>query len=155
LEAVPVEHRSDIGRAGADLHSEVCTMTGRDQDLGGGIAPAVMAWGDEACDRFQADWNAGPDPQIEDYLASTGEPGRAVLLEALVRLECGLRSRAGEQPNGEAYRRRFPRDAAVVDTIFGPVPDRSGADGTIDHDTSPALRLAESRSTWIGPYRLG
>jgi eukaryotic-like serine/threonine-protein kinase len=130
-------------------------MTRPDPEMGWGIAPTVMAWIDEACDRFEGDWNAGRNPNIEDYLTSTAESRRAPLLEALLRVERALRCRAGEEPTAEAYRRRFPHDAAVVDTVFGPLPRISAQEETTDQDASTAVRTTDAPSSYIGPYKLG
>jgi serine/threonine-protein kinase len=63
---------------------------------------------DEACDRFEAAWKAGPRPAVEDYLAGVAGPERPALLRELVKLDLYYRCRAGEAPRSEDYRSRFP-----------------------------------------------
>jgi serine/threonine-protein kinase len=85
-------------------------------------------WIDEAADRFEGDWKRGPGrPRIEDYLADRPGPGRAPLLEELMRVERELRRADGEAPDPEEYLRRFPDDHAAVAAVFGlepPPPER-------------------------------
>jgi eukaryotic-like serine/threonine-protein kinase len=77
-------------------------------------------WIDEAADRFESAWKRGGDrPRIEDFLVGRSEPGRTVLLQELLRVECELRKIAGETPPPEEYRERFPDDAAAIDAVFG------------------------------------
>jgi hypothetical protein len=67
---------------------------------------------DEVCLRFEAAWKEGRRPRIEDELGRVPEADRAVVLCELVALELALRARAGEKPDPEEYRARFP--GAVV-----------------------------------------
>jgi WD40 repeat protein/predicted Ser/Thr protein kinase len=63
---------------------------------------------DRVCTAFEAAWRAGRRPRVEDCLA--GEPGAVAraLLPELLLVELEYRRRAGEQPQVEEYRRRFP-----------------------------------------------
>jgi eukaryotic-like serine/threonine-protein kinase len=70
---------------------------------------------DPVCDQFEAAWKAwhgtqdtGPRPRLDDFLGAAAAPERAVLLRELVLLEIYYRRRAGESPNAEDYRTRFP-----------------------------------------------
>jgi WD40 repeat protein/serine/threonine protein kinase/tetratricopeptide (TPR) repeat protein len=63
---------------------------------------------DQACDRFEAAWQSGPRPHIEDYLGETPEPERSVLLAELFKIELAYRQRAGETPRPDDYQQRFP-----------------------------------------------
>jgi len=62
----------------------------------------------EVGDRFERAWQAGPRPCIEDYLGDTPEPERSALLRELIALDMAYRRQAGEQPQPEYYRERFP-----------------------------------------------
>jgi serine/threonine-protein kinase len=78
---------------------------------------------DAVCYRFELAWKAaaaaGPRPRIEDYLAEAPEPGRAALLRELIALEIAYRRRAGEQPQLDEYRGRFPfLDWAQLSTLL-------------------------------------
>lgn len=102
-------------------------------------------WIDAQADRFEREWNSGADrPRIEDYLASQTGPERNHLLSELLRMERELRENAGEKPEVEEYRLRFPDDRAVVDAAFGigdRVPRPKASPG-------PPLRTACSWASW-------
>ena len=51
---------------------------------------------------------AGARPSIEEHLADASEPLRSPLLRELVALDIEYRRRAGEEPNLDGYRQRFP-----------------------------------------------
>jgi tetratricopeptide (TPR) repeat protein len=63
---------------------------------------------DDACLRFEAAWNGGERPRIEDYLGAAAGEERASLLRELVPIEAFHRRAAGERPSAEEYRSRFP-----------------------------------------------
>jgi tRNA A-37 threonylcarbamoyl transferase component Bud32/Flp pilus assembly protein TadD len=63
---------------------------------------------DSLCDEFEEAWKAGRRPRIEEQLAEVGEPECFELLRELVRLELHYRRAAGEDPQTEQYRERFP-----------------------------------------------
>ena len=69
---------------------------------------ADWSWINEAAERFEQAWKKGPRPRIEDFLAKEPEPRQPPLLSELLRVECELRTKAGERPTAEEYRRRFP-----------------------------------------------
>jgi serine/threonine protein kinase/formylglycine-generating enzyme required for sulfatase activity len=73
---------------------------------------------DEVCERFEAVWQDGQRPQIEEYLADTPEPGRSLLLQELLKLEVEYRCRNGETPLGEEYRQRFPKHLELLAAVF-------------------------------------
>ena len=65
---------------------------------------AVMSV-DRACDEFEAAWQAGGRPRIEDYLAAGST--RAVMLAELIPIEVEYRRRR-ECPRPDEYAARFP-----------------------------------------------
>jgi len=76
---------------------------------------------DVAADQFERAWKAGQAPRIEDYLAGAAVKRRSRLFEELLKVEWELRSREGDLPNLEEYRRRFPDLAEVSDrNLAGP-----------------------------------
>src|SRR5262245_8492758 len=77
---------------------------------------------DAACLRFEAAWQAGQRPRIEDYLGETCEPTRPALLGELLRLELEYRSRKGEQPTEEEDRCRFPGHGTLVRQVLAGLP---------------------------------
>ena len=80
----------------------------------------------EAVGRFERAWKAGVTRPIEDFLAGLDEPRRRTLLHELLRVELAMRRRANEKPSQEEYRKRFPKDHAVIDAVFGPDSHRAG-----------------------------
>jgi formylglycine-generating enzyme required for sulfatase activity len=83
-----------------------------------GEADAESSAIDRAADRFERDWKAGRVPLIEDYLAGAPGERRGRLFEELLYVERELRSRSGDLPDAEDYRRRFPDFADVIDRNF-------------------------------------
>ena len=53
---------------------------------------------DRICDRFEATWQAGERPRIEDFLGQVADTYRAFLLRDLLAAELNARRRLGEQP---------------------------------------------------------
>src|SRR5262245_29524688 len=79
-----------------------------DSLLGPPKPPEVQRRLNQACDAFEAAWQAGSRPAIEPFLADVPEPERAELLAELVLLEVHYRRHAGEKPDVNDYRGRFP-----------------------------------------------
>ena len=42
----------------------------------GSVDPSLLRQVDEICDAFEREWNAGGQPQIEQYLADVADPLR-------------------------------------------------------------------------------
>jgi eukaryotic-like serine/threonine-protein kinase len=78
-------------------------------------ARQVDAW----CDRFETDWKGGGKPRIEDYQGAAPGPLHADLIPELVALEVALRRAAGESPDLDDYRRRFPGPDGWLDATLG------------------------------------
>jgi serine/threonine-protein kinase len=72
----------------------------------------------DVCDRFEAAWQAGARPRLEDYLADCPEPARPALLAELLPLELAYLRGAGEAPAAAEYRARFPGHDALIDGAF-------------------------------------
>ena len=85
------------------------------------IAAAV----DRACDRFEAAWNSGSRPRIEDYLVGVDEPGRSQLFRELLAEDLRRRAALGEPTSAEDYGARFPDLAEIVDEAMGSAPGES------------------------------
>jgi tRNA A-37 threonylcarbamoyl transferase component Bud32 len=71
-----------------------------------------------ACARFEADWEAGRRPRLEDFLAEAEGPDRPALLRELLALDLAYRLRGGEAPTPEEYHRRLPGHTAVIEHAF-------------------------------------
>src|SRR5262249_5739441 len=136
VEAGGVHQRRDRGEAG------VCRADGRAEapahppplGPGGGavsessstggetLAPTKARLVDQVCDRFEAAWQAGQPPRIEDYLPEVPEPEHPDLLRELLVLELAYRRRSGERPTPADYRSRFPAHRTLIDTVFTASP---------------------------------
>ena len=89
------------------------------------IPTADWSWINAAADRFERACSRGRRPRIEDYLVDVDQDRVPALLEELLRVECELRRRGGEEPTAEEYRVRFPDQVGVLGAVFGsnpPVP---------------------------------
>jgi serine/threonine protein kinase/formylglycine-generating enzyme required for sulfatase activity len=92
--------------------------------------PAVARHVDQACLGFEAAWREGGRPRIEQELGPATGPLRSALLSELVALELALRVRAGERPDPEEYRGRFPEDADLLAAAFAEMEPVETAAGT-------------------------
>jgi serine/threonine protein kinase len=90
---------------------------------------------DAVCSQFEADWNAGRGPAIEDYLAKGSGDEQPLLLRELLSLELGLRRRAGANPAASEYVRRYPEQEAIVLQVFRKLASASPTDGDLPLDT--------------------
>jgi formylglycine-generating enzyme required for sulfatase activity len=82
---------------------------------------------DRICDRFEAAWNAGLRPKIEEFLKDTPAGVQADLLPELVILDLQCRRQVGETPRPEDYLTRLPtldRDW-LVQQIASPIAEGS------------------------------
>ena len=69
---------------------------------------------DAACLRFEAAWQAGQRPRIEEYLGQTQEPTRSALLAELLRLDLEYRHRNGEATAEHEYTSRLEGEPGEV-----------------------------------------
>ena len=105
---------------------------------------------DRILNRFEADWaewNERRPPRIEDYLDGMGGEERAALLRELIAVEAEIRARAGLAFDPDDVRRRFPRDAVVIERAL-----RASADGIRTEDLERAMGL---RDRGMAEARLG
>ncbi len=65
---------------------------------------------DQVCGRFEAAWESGDRPRVEDYLGAVAEPYRPALLRDLLAAELAAR--------------RLTRRAARTARVSGPIPRR-------------------------------
>jgi serine/threonine protein kinase len=83
------------------------------------LSPDDLASVIAACDRFEADWNAGRPRRIEDELAGVSDdPIRARLFRELVALELELTHRDGAAVDPSAFFSRFPDRADAIRQVF-------------------------------------
>jgi serine/threonine-protein kinase len=82
---------------------------------------------DSICDRFEAVWESGSRPKIEDFLGEPAHADREALLGELLAAEFDARRRLGEWPAPGEYHSRFPEAAAAIETAFGMLANPRGA----------------------------
>jgi WD40 repeat protein/serine/threonine protein kinase len=100
---------------------------------------------DQICDRFEAAWKTDQPPRIEDYLAETAEAQRSALLRELLPLEIAYRRRAGEYPQAEEYRIRFP----ALEPEW--LPDDMAAEAVEASTPSTPVEASASQPAGAGP----
>jgi WD40 repeat protein len=78
---------------------------------------------DQACDAFEAAWQAGQRPRLQDSLDDVDAADRTALLAELIPLDIEYRRRAGESPRPDEYTAQFPDlDPAWLARLFPPGP---------------------------------
>jgi WD40 repeat protein/tRNA A-37 threonylcarbamoyl transferase component Bud32 len=120
-----------------------------------GVPPALGRRIDEACDRFEAAWRAGPPPRLEDFVAGWEGAERAALLRELVPLDADYRRRRGEAVRPADYADRVPGlDPAW---LTGAVSEE-GRPATATQPPAPAATLTDDTlptpGRRIGEYEL-
>jgi tetratricopeptide (TPR) repeat protein/tRNA A-37 threonylcarbamoyl transferase component Bud32 len=80
----------------------------------GPLPSALARRVDAACDQYESAWRSGQRPRIEDVLEDFPEAARPSLLRGLLGLELAYRRLAGEVPDPETYRLRFPAHPTEV-----------------------------------------
>ena len=99
---------------------------------------SVLQQIDQVCDSFEAAWNAGVRPRIEDYLDASTIQERTELFRELLAREIELRKKAGESPDLAEYLGRFGFYGDLIGTVInnhGPggdtllLPDHPHGDG--------------------------
>jgi hypothetical protein len=116
-----VKRKLDLFR---EAWSRGIVMDGSEATGPGGRAVRPSQWIDEVCDRFEAAWQLGTSPRIEDYSVEAGLAARPALPGELVALERELRRRRGGRPAVEEYLDRFSAHAGAVCAAFGAPTDR-------------------------------
>jgi len=118
------------------------------------LTPTAAERLDQVCDRFEAAWQSGQSPRVEDYLPAATGPERGVLFRQLLLLELDYRTRRGHRPGVAEYRQRFPDEGRTIDEAFRGLPrgertadlTRSHASGgSIGSTSSGLLNRARAR----------
>lgn len=121
---------------------------------------------DLLCDQFEAEYQRGQKPRIEDYLALAREGEEERLFRELVNLEMALQRRDGQPANWEDYQKRFPdrhlpNEGALelTNAFIGQENDKKydidmTTDGQLEPGDHAAAKIPADRLKQIGPYRL-
>jgi WD40 repeat protein len=71
---------------------------------------------DEVCERFEAAWQAGQSPRIEDFLGDVEAAERDTLLRELLRVDLDWRIQQGNVPPVEEYLKCFSGHESLIRT---------------------------------------
>jgi serine/threonine protein kinase len=101
---------------------------------------------------FEAHWQQGERPRIEEVLQATRPDDRTTILAHLIRIEVRQRVRLGETPSLEEYSSRFPQDRNTLLLL-----DWTALSGPLDAGDEAAastLLAPPSKRTTIGRFEL-
>ena len=103
---------------------------------------------DDACHRFEQQWQSDEPPSVETALDAAADPlERDVLLAELVALDIDYRRRRGELPEKQEYLDRFPDCSQAIHDALAEAPAPAGAfqPPTLGHLTElfPSLEIIE------------
>jgi eukaryotic-like serine/threonine-protein kinase len=122
----------------------------------GEIPPERARELDILCDRFEADWRAGPRPRIEACLALVPAAFGRPLFGMLLATELEIRRRRGEQPVPSEYYSQFPGQVEQIDLTFAhegaqhsrpPGKSRPEVTAQPPHQTNPVISvIADGRA---------
>ena len=73
---------------------------------------------DRACDRFEAAWQAGKIPKIEDFLAEIELEGVPQLLRSLLKVEIELIGQEGQLVSTKTFDNRFEKYTDLVAEVL-------------------------------------
>src|SRR5262245_48996029 len=88
-------------------------------DRGDSLPLSVAERIDEVCMRFEAAWQAGPMPRLEDFLGASEGTEREALLRALLRVELDYRLEGDDRPNTRDYEARLPGFKELIQQEMG------------------------------------
>ena len=73
---------------------------------------------DEICDRFESAWQAGPRPDLQDFLGQVELAVQPHLLRQLLLAEWDLHRHTNESVDVDRYVARFPQYDSVVHAAY-------------------------------------
>ena len=118
-------------------------MSGEDSSDDVSLPASVREHIDAICRDFEAAWQAGLHPRIENYLEAAAESERTELLRQLLLLDMDYRGQLVPEPTQGEYETRFPDDGSVVADVFNRLSNRS------DHLPTPGHKIR-----YFGDYEL-
>lgn len=107
------------------------------------VPQAMIEHADRVCDRFEAAWQAGGQPRIEDYLEDRRQAEEGVLFEHLLLLDLDYRHRRGATPAAAEYLARFPQYAAVIALAYSNAVAGEALVDTPTRDTATLEAIGE------------
>ena len=78
-------------------------MNERGSSAGSSLGLAAARQAEQVCDHFEAAWQAGPPPRIEEFLDGWQGPERAALLRELVAVDIYHRHLRGVECRAEGF----------------------------------------------------
>jgi serine/threonine-protein kinase len=93
-------------------------MKGTDDGSRSSTTEPIGALVDEACDVFEASWQRGEQPRIEDFLDRVGPRQRATLMVELLAIDVSYRLKNREKPCQREYIERFPDEGEAISRVF-------------------------------------
>lgn len=107
---------------------------------------------DRICDQFEAAWQSGQRPRIEDYLGEVPEEEQAKLFEELLGIEIErLWPADRERPGPDRYQSRFPQFQQEIDAAFAKLAaiaesGNKSLDSTLGQPTALHIRCPHCRN---------
>jgi serine/threonine-protein kinase len=82
------------------------------------VQKAILLRREKACDEFEQAMLAAKQPSLESFLEKVDQEERPALLRELLLIELHYLDRAGQSPDVDQYRRRFPLYLQLVEELF-------------------------------------
>jgi eukaryotic-like serine/threonine-protein kinase len=101
---------------------------------------------DEACSRFEAEWQAGKQPSLADFLRTATPAEYPFVLKELVLLDVHYRRKSGQKPSPEDYREFWTPEVSRWGTLMDLATDQPPL-------SSPSA-ADETKFGWAGGYKL-
>jgi serine/threonine-protein kinase len=75
---------------------------------------------ERACDRFEAEWKAGAEPEIKKFITEAPPPARNELERELLKLDIHYRRKREDTILPHDYTADYPEHASLIATLLGP-----------------------------------
>jgi serine/threonine protein kinase len=86
------------------------------------LPPELAAQVAHLCHEFEARWQTGQRPSIDDYLHAASPSVRTHLLGELLEIDLAHRWRNAESPTLAEYSSRFPSESGLIQAVFRDTP---------------------------------
>jgi eukaryotic-like serine/threonine-protein kinase len=108
---------------------------------------SALEWIDAACMEFEAVWQQGTAPHLEEYLARAAAPEQPALFRELLRIDLHYRHPDERARALADYHQQFPEYAAWIEACNTPFPR---SPGTVGHTGSGSIEHSEGIPTTGG-----